>query len=101
MIAKVLINLPVLSVLISLLAGLLYSWLLYRKHQFDSGPKWLAPALAVARFIVVALMVWLLFAPSIRRNITEVQKPALVILQDNSSSVTNKTDEASREEYWK
>jgi len=93
-------GISILPILISLLAGAFYSGLLYRKDTLAYSKKWIQPALAIARLVVVSLLVWLLFSPTIKRLKTEVQQPLLVILQDNSSSLAQKQSQDDREKYW-
>lgn len=99
MIAQILIQWPLLSVLAALLAGALYAWLLYRRDTMEYSRPWIKPALATARFIVVALLVWLLFSPALRKKNTEVQRPLLIFLHDNTTSVSLKTPGEALQAY--
>jgi hypothetical protein len=68
-----------------LLAGLLFAWLLYRgTGHLD---KRLRFGLAAARTIVVTGIGFLLFFPLVRRVSYNLEKPIIVIGQDNSLSV--------------
>jgi hypothetical protein len=100
MFAQILLQLPVLSVFAAVLAGLLYSWLLYRRDTIAYTRPWIKNALAVARFVVVATLVWLLFSPAIKKKYTEAQKPILIFLHDNSGSVALKTPKESLDAFW-
>jgi hypothetical protein len=68
-----------------LLTGLLLAWLLYRGTEHLD--KRLRYGLAAARVIVVAGIGFLLFFPLVRRISYNLEKPIIVIGQDNSLSV--------------
>ncbi|HMI01517.1 MAG TPA: hypothetical protein VK541_03495 [Pedobacter sp.] len=68
-----------------LLTGLLFAWLLYRGTEHLD--KRLRYCLAAARVIVVAGIGFLLFFPLVRRVSYNLEKPIIVIGQDNSLSV--------------
>jgi hypothetical protein len=75
----------ILLLLATLLLGLVFAWLLYRKTpQLD---KRLRYGLALARAIVVTLIGFLLFAPLIRSISYKPEKPIILIGQDNSLSI--------------
>lgn len=77
----------ILLLLATLLLGLVFAWLLYRKTpQLD---KRLRYGLALARTIVVTLIGFLLFAPLIRSISYKPEKPIILIGQDNSLSIGN------------
>jgi hypothetical protein len=77
----------ILLLLATLLLGLVFAWLLYRKTpQLD---KRLRYGLALARAIVVTLIGFLLFAPLIRSISYKPEKPIILIGQDNSLSIGN------------
>ncbi len=68
-----------------LLTGLLFAWLLYRRTEHLD--KRLRYGLAAARVVVVAGIGFLLFFPLVRRVSYNLEKPIIVIGQDNSLSV--------------
>lgn len=72
---------------ISLAIGILYAWLMYGAEQ--NVEKTLRNYLALARVIVVALISFLLFAPLLKRVSHSLQKPIIIIAQDNSISIKN------------
>ncbi|MCZ4245586.1 hypothetical protein [Pedobacter punctiformis] len=64
--------------------GLLYAWLLYRGNK--NLEKKLQYILATLRVIVVSAIAWLLFAPLIKTLNYTLDKPIIIIGQDNSLS---------------
>ena len=73
-----------LAALACLIAGAVFAWLLYgRSSQLDKGMRY---SLFAARSIVIAAITFLLFAPLIRRVSYQLDKPVIVIGQDNSLS---------------
>ncbi|MCO4291814.1 hypothetical protein NF867_02935 [Solitalea sp. MAHUQ-68] len=67
------------------LLGLGYAWLLYNKtNSFHSGFRKL---LFGIRALAIALIAFLLLAPLIKTVSRTVEKPLIIIAQDNSSSV--------------
>ncbi|MDN3586868.1 hypothetical protein QWY86_09330 [Pedobacter aquatilis] len=68
-----------------LVLGLLYAWLLYRSNK--NLDKKLQYGLAALRIITVSSIAWLLFAPLIKTLNYTLDKPVIIIGQDNSLSV--------------
>src|SRR5690606_38701625 len=66
--------------------------LLYFRNNFIKSPstrqQLVFRALGVVRFVVITLLALLLLAPLFRSQFTEERKPVVVVLQDNSQSVT-------------
>lgn len=81
-------------ILACLAAGVAYAWLLYQR------PSVWAPStnkvLAVFRAIVVSILCFLLIGPVLKLTTQETEKPAIVLLADNSSSVAEVLDSAAR-----
>jgi len=65
--------------------GVLYAWLLYRGNK--NLDKKLQYGLAGIRIIAVTAIAWLLFAPLIKTLNYTLDKPVIIIGQDNSLSV--------------
>ncbi|MFC4211386.1 hypothetical protein ACFOWA_09350 [Pedobacter lithocola] len=65
--------------------GVLYSWLLYRGSK--NLDKKLRYGLTAIRIIAVTTIAWLLFAPLIKTLNYTLDKPVIIIGQDNSLSV--------------
>lgn len=70
-----------------LLCGVLFAWLLYGTSS--SLSKLLRAGLAITRAITVTLILWLLFSPLINLVSYTLEKPIVIIAQDNSQSVGN------------
>lgn len=81
--------------LLCIVAGVTYSGALYFKDRFNRtyGIK-LASLLAICRFIVVSLLAFFLLKPLLKSIDREVQKPIVVIAQDNSQSLMIGNDSA-------
>lgn len=87
---RLLFDYPWYFILFCLLAGALYSALLYwrRRGQADTSlPKAFRVLLPLLRFLTVSLIAFLLMAPLVRRNVNTHEKPIVVIAQDRSQSV--------------
>ncbi|RNL51067.1 hypothetical protein [Pedobacter jejuensis] len=65
--------------------GVLYSWLLYLGNR--NLDKQLRYGLAAIRMVAVTAIAWLLFAPLIKTLNYTLDKPVIIIGQDNSLSV--------------
>ncbi|HXH19803.1 MAG TPA: hypothetical protein VNJ07_12050 [Chitinophagales bacterium] len=82
---------PPVYIFLCLLLGGVYALTLYFRHSFikdpTSGQKRLMNLLGVLRFTVISLIAILLLSPFIKSKFTEVQKPVILVLQDNSESV--------------
>jgi len=73
------------ALLCCLLAGVFFAWLLYGRASVLE--RSMRIALAVFRAVTVSLILWLLFSPLIRQVSYTLEKPIVVIAQDNSQSV--------------
>jgi hypothetical protein len=81
--------------LLCILAGVAYAWLLYSgKHVWGKKINLLLSAL---RFLLVSLLAFLLLGPLIKHYKNNLEFPSVVIALDNSQSVgyTTKTEELS------
>lgn len=68
--------------------GFLFSWLLYRKlNSFKDAKTWLIKVLFGLRFIVITIISFLLLSPLLKYIQREVDKPIIVLIQDNSESI--------------
>lgn len=73
---------------LALAAGLTY--LLYTSaHPWSKNWNY---ALSAARFVLLFLLTFLLLGPIIKQVMNTVEKPVMVILQDNSSSIAESVD---------
>ncbi len=75
-------------VLLCVLVGVLYAFVLYRKEQLlNEVNKVVVYAMAFFRFCVVTLLAFLLLEPLVQTENQVVEKPVLVLAQDNSTSL--------------
>jgi hypothetical protein len=78
-----------------LLVGAGYAFILYRKDRIlGDANKNIVRILATIRFIFISLICFLLFAPLLRFIQRTVEKPIIILLQDNSASITASKDSA-------
>jgi len=94
---------PEAYIFLCLLLGLAYALTLYFRHYFIKDPtsvqKRLMNFLGILRFVVMSLIAILLLSPFIKSKFTEVQKPVILVLQDNSESVKNSFTEGDSAQY--
>ena len=84
----IVIDYPWWFVLFCIITGLAYTFVLYRHDKrFEEVSVWTVRAMAAFRFIVAALLAFLLLSPLIKSTSREVEKPVIIIAQDNSESV--------------
>jgi hypothetical protein len=82
---------PIWFIVFCLLAGLGYSYFLYRKVNPDLN-KTIVYSLFAFRFIVVSLLCFFLLNPLIKSTTSYTEKPIIVIAADNSASVIKNKD---------
>lgn len=92
---------PIWLLIFCLAAGILYAWILYRRDaKFSELPiliRWILPTL---RFILITLIAFFLLSPVLRHVVRTVERPILIIAQDNSSSLVSIADSGwYRSEY--
>jgi len=68
-----------------LLAGVSMAWLLYGRPDGLTRP--LKMALAGTRAVTISLILWLVFSPLIKQIGYTLEKPIIIIAQDNSESI--------------
>lgn len=80
---------PSWFILLCLLAGAVYAGALYFRDKFNRtyGSK-LAAVLGTLRFIAVSLLAFFLLRPLIKTVTRDVEKPLIIIAQDNSESLS-------------
>jgi hypothetical protein len=89
---KILYNYPAWFIILCLISGLVYSGILYFKHNTSGLPTITTWFLAISRFVCVSLISWLLLSPLIERLTRHVDEPILIVVQDNSQSITLSKD---------
>jgi hypothetical protein len=60
--------------------------------KYEGLPLWIKNMMTVSRLLVVTLLSFLLLSPLIKTIFRTVEKPVIVIAQDNSSSITSDKD---------
>ncbi len=81
-------------VLVCVLIAAGFSFLLYwvrKESEFSNPVRWL---LSVLRFFTVFLILLLLLEPSWYKTYSKLQKPTILVLQDNSQSILAQKDSA-------
>ncbi|NLF43622.1 MAG: hypothetical protein GX587_13080, partial [Bacteroidales bacterium] len=89
---KIIFDYPWWYIILCLLAGAIYSLILYRKNKRESLPVWLNALLGAVRFVAVFVISFLLLSPMIRQRKNEIEKPIIVFAHDNSSSIMSVAD---------
>jgi len=74
---------------VSILVGLLLSYLTYKK-LVEKSRNWLIPA--IFRFMGIALLVWLLFSPTLLLKSVRLEKPVIQLYGDYSLSCRDNVD---------
>ncbi len=92
---------PSWFIVFCLLAGFVYTFILYRKDKkFSEVNLWLIRLMAAFRFLVVTILCFLLLSPLLKTVSRTTEKPVIVIAQDNSESLVVGKDSAYyRNEY--
>lgn len=81
-------ELPIWLGIFCILLGAIYAYLFYRKDSsFQETNKILKWAMTLMRFLSVSILSFLLLSPLIKTSFREVEKPLIVIAQDNSKSI--------------
>lgn len=78
--------------LICLLLGVTYSFILYYKNKNIQYSKYQTIFLAIARTLSVSMISFLLLAPMVKRVVKETEKPIIVMAVDNSESIVAGAD---------
>jgi hypothetical protein len=77
-------------ILACIFAGLAYAFILYRKNTtYNEIASWKVKMMFTLRFLSVTLISFFLLSPLIRTNFKFVEKPIIILAQDNSESVVN------------
>lgn len=83
-------------------AGILFAYLLYGRKKFvfsEGESKWWKYGLGTLRFLSTSLIAFLLLSLLIKTKRTEEEKPIILLLQDNSSSLNVSFGNFSKEKY--
>jgi hypothetical protein len=92
---------PLWYLLLCLMAGAIYAGVLYfREARLNEIARWIRRLMAALRFVVVSFLAFLLMSPLLKTEFREVEKPVIVIAQDESESLVMGKDSAfNRKEY--
>ncbi|MGB0887424.1 MAG: hypothetical protein ACPGSL_04825 [Vicingaceae bacterium] len=98
---NIITELPIWLSVFCVLLGAIYAFLLYRKEEkFNEIAPWLIKLMAGFRFLLVTLLAFLLLSPFIKTLFNKVEKPVIIIAQDNSASILlNKDSVFYQNEY--
>lgn len=78
---------PLWFLIICVAIGLLYTAILYYRNNKHDFSRKLTYILSLLRFIAITTLAFLLLSPMIEKNISNEEKPIIVIAQDNSCSI--------------
>jgi len=78
---------PIWFTLLCLLLGALYAFFLYSRQTRREIPVWIVRLMTLFRFLSVSIIAFLLLSPMIRTQVKLVEKPLVIIGQDNSASL--------------
>ena len=85
---NIITELPLWFSVFCIALGGVYAFFLYRKEdKFSETAPWLVKVMALSRFLLVSILAFLLLTPFIKTLFNKVEKPVIVIAQDNSSSI--------------
>lgn len=85
---RILTEAPWWFLLFCLLAALIYAIILYRRDRdFRDVMPWIRWLMASLRFLTIFFLCFLLMSPLIKTESREIEKPLIVVLQDESASV--------------
>jgi hypothetical protein len=87
---QLLISSPWWFIVLCLLAGFGYAYLLYKPHFKDLPHK----IMAMLRFLSISLLCFFLLAPVLIQSISSVEKPKVLMVLDNSQSIIAGGDSA-------
>ncbi len=86
---NILTEYPFWLIIFCVLAGFAYSFVLYRKDaSLNEINIWLLRLMALFRFLVISFLSFFLLSPFIKTVNRNVEKPVIIVAQDNSESVT-------------
>ena len=86
---KLITEYPIWFSLFCITAGIAYAGILYYKdRKLNELSIWLIRAMASFRFLAITLLSFLLLSPLLKTVNREVEKPIIIIAQDNSESIT-------------
>ncbi len=79
---------PIWFVVFCIMLGVIYAGVFYYKEKkIDSRFLLLKRSLMALRFLLISLLAFLLLSPFIKTIFNKIEKPIIIIAQDNSSSI--------------
>lgn len=87
---QLLISSPWWFIVLCLLAGALYAFVLYQSKWANLWYK----LCAIFRFVLVSLLCFFLLSPLLVQKVSTVQKPIVIMAMDNSQSILSNKDSA-------
>lgn len=76
-------------IILCLLLGFIYAFILYRKrYRFEEAKPVFVYVMSILRFLVVSFLAFLLLTPLVKSILSFTEKPVIIIAQDNSESIT-------------
>lgn len=98
---KIVTDYPLWFSIFCLLLGALYAGILYYKDsELKEAGVWINRLLAGLRLLLVSILAFLLLSPFIKTLFNKVEKPVIIIAQDNTSSILlNKDSTFYKTEY--
>ncbi|MEO6902269.1 MAG: hypothetical protein ABI315_03850, partial [Bacteroidia bacterium] len=98
---NLIIEYPVWFILFCIIAGLAYATFLYRKDKrLSEFSVWIIRLMAALRFITVTFLSFFLLSPLLKTINRTVEKPIIIVAQDDSESIlANKDSGFYKKEY--
>jgi hypothetical protein len=78
---------PVWFLFLCLVTGGLFAFFLYFRTRKNDIAPWLIGVMSALRFFSVSILAFLLLSPLIRKNTEIIEKPLILVAQDNSRSI--------------
>jgi hypothetical protein len=86
---------PIWLIIFCILAGIVYSGGgYYRNKQLNEMLLWLIRVLAAFRFMLITILSFFLLSPMVRNMERELERPLIIIAEDNSKSIVLSKDSA-------
>jgi len=99
---NIVLEYPFWFIIFCLLLGAGYSLFLYRKDKkFDDSSVWFVRTMAASRFLVVTVLALFLLSPLLKTINRSVEKPVIIVAQDNSESLIAGKDSAFYKKEYK
>lgn len=97
---EIFIAYPWWTLLIAMLTGIVYASLLYVKNSQNKLSRLLTVILFAVRFLIVFFLAFLLLSPTIKTKKKQIEKPIIVVGQDNSRSLLMGRDSANYKDIY-